>query len=99
MSNNDDCRYNLSPLLASRSAWHHHEQKDGLPSVRAREFIDLHRQSGEHESECRDRAGAAARSEEKIEEECTLYYMVNFIIGTRASAVTTMGRIIAWRLA
>lgn len=44
-------------------------------------------------------AGAAARSEEKIEEECTLYYMVNFIIGTRASAVTTTGRIIARRLA
>lgn len=56
MSNNDDCRYNLSPLLASRSAWHHHEQKDPrgrAACVRAREFIDLHRQSGEHESERR----------------------------------------------
>lgn len=30
---------------------------EGPRSVRAREFIDLHRQSGEHESE---RAGAAA---------------------------------------
>jgi len=52
-------------------------------ALQVREFIDLHRQSGEHESERAPRV-AAARSEEKIEEARTLYYMVNFIIGQGA---------------
>lgn len=81
----------ISLLLASRSAWHHTNKKSdrlGKVCVRANSSIYI----GKVASTKASAPSAAVRSEEKIEEECTLYYMVNFIIGMRASAVTTTSR-------